>query len=55
VKQELLDEKEVGEMASNAQVKSVVLYHYVTDPTAYVAAEKEHFAGPVFASADLDR
>lgn len=53
---EHLDEEQVGEMATRAQVKSVVLYHYnPADPTAYVASVKEHFSGPVFASADLDR
>ena len=53
---EHLDEEEVGEMASTAQVKSVVLYHYnPTDPAVYVAGVKKRFSGPVFASADLDR
>ena len=56
MREEHLDEKDVGEVASRAQVKSVVLYHYnPADPTAYVASVKEHFSGPVFASADLDR
>jgi ribonuclease BN (tRNA processing enzyme) len=56
MREEHLDEKDVGEMALRAQVKSVVLYHYnPADPTAYVASVKEHFSGPVFASADLDR
>jgi ribonuclease BN (tRNA processing enzyme) len=56
MREEHLDEKDVGEMASRAQVKSVVLYHYnPPDPTTYVASVKEHFSGPVFASADLDR
>jgi len=56
MREEHLDEEDVGEMASRAQVKSVVLYHYnPADPTTYVASVKEHFSGPVFASADLDR
>jgi ribonuclease BN (tRNA processing enzyme) len=56
MRQEHLDEAQVGEMASRAQVKSVVLYHYnPADPAAFVAGVKEHFSGPVFASADLDR
>lgn len=53
---EHLDEEEVGNMATKAQVKSVVLYHYdPANPMSHVAAVKAHFAGPVFASADLDR
>lgn len=56
MRQEHLGEEEVGKLASNAQVKSVVLYHYdPADPAAYVASVKKHFSGPVFASADLDR
>lgn len=56
MREEHLDEKDVGEMASRAQVKSVVLYHYnPSDRAAYVASVKEHFSGPVFASVDLDR
>ena len=55
-RREHLDEEEVGDMASKAQVKSVVLYHYnPADPAAEVAQVKKRFAGPVFASADLDR
>jgi ribonuclease BN (tRNA processing enzyme) len=51
-----LDVKEVGALASKAQIKSVVLYHHEpSDPSAEVAKVKEHFSGPVFASADLDR
>lgn len=51
-----LDEKDVGEMAAKAQVKSVVLYHYdPADPAAHVAKVKAYFSGPVFASNDLDR
>lgn len=53
---EFLDPEEVGEIAAKAQVKSVLLYHYdQADPAAYVAGVKRYFAGPVFASADLDR
>lgn len=55
MRQEHLDEAEVGKMAATARAKSVVLYHYdPTDPAAYVAAVKKSFAGPVFAPADLD-
>jgi len=56
MRQEHINETEVGEMATKAQVKSVVLYHYdPADPAAHVAKVKEHFSGPVFASGDLDR
>lgn len=54
--EEHLDLEHVVELASKAQVKSVLLYHYhPLDPSAYVAAVKKSFHGPVFASADLDR
>ena len=57
---EHLDAKAVGELASKAQVKSVLLYHYnpadKADEAAYVSGVKNYFfAGPVFAPADLDR
>jgi ribonuclease BN (tRNA processing enzyme) len=56
---EHLDSNAVGELASKAQVKSVLLYHYnpvdKADQAAYVNGVKNHFPGPVFASADLDR
>jgi ribonuclease BN (tRNA processing enzyme) len=56
MKFEHLDLKEIGEIASKARVKSVLLYHYEpTDPGAYVAGVKKYFSGPVFAPADLDR
>lgn len=56
MRQEHLGQEEVGDMASRAQVKSVVLYHYTpSNPAAYVAKVKEYFSGPVFAPADLDR
>ncbi|MGH9410333.1 MAG: MBL fold metallo-hydrolase [Vicinamibacterales bacterium] len=49
----------IGELASKAHVKSVVLYHYdprdEADKTAYVSDVKKSFAGPVFAPDDLDR
>lgn len=55
-RQEHMDEKEVGDLASKAQVKSVVLYHYnPINPADYVAKVKTYFSGPVFASADLER
>lgn len=56
MRQEHLGQADVGEMATKAHVKAVVLYHYdPDDPAAYVAAVKKSFAGPVFASADRDR
>lgn len=56
MRQEHLGQEEVGRMATQAQVRSLVLYHYDPDNTAaYITAVKKYFAGPVFASADLDR
>jgi len=56
---EHLDVQTVGELASKAQVKSVLLYHYnpanKADEAAYVAGVKSYFPGLVFAPADLDR
>ncbi|HKR30106.1 MAG TPA: MBL fold metallo-hydrolase [Terriglobales bacterium] len=56
---EHLDTKAVGELASKAQVKSVLLYHYnpadKADEAAFVSGAKRYFPGPVFAPADLDR
>jgi ribonuclease BN (tRNA processing enzyme) len=51
-----LDQEEIGGLATRAQVKSVLLYHFdPRDPAAYVAGVKKYFSGPVFASADLER
>lgn len=56
MRQEHLDQQEVGNIASTAHVKAVLLYHYdPEDPAAEVARLKKFFRGPVFASADLDR
>jgi ribonuclease BN (tRNA processing enzyme) len=56
MRQEHLFEAEVGDMATKAHVRSVVLDHYDPEnPAAHVAKVNEHFSGPVFASADLDR
>jgi ribonuclease BN (tRNA processing enzyme)/quercetin dioxygenase-like cupin family protein len=56
---EHLDAKAVGELASKAQVKSVLLYHYnpadKADEAAFVTGAKRYFSGPVFAPADLER
>lgn len=54
--QEHLNLRQVGEMASLAHVKSVILYHYGPgNPATYPAEVKKYFSGPVFAPADLDR
>jgi ribonuclease BN (tRNA processing enzyme) len=56
---EHLDTKEIGQLAAQAQVKAVLLYHYdpadKIDQAAYVAGIKKYFDGPVFAPDDLDR
>ncbi len=53
---EHLDIREVGQMAANAGVKAVLLYHwYPTDPATYVAGVAKYFPGPVFGSEDLQR
>lgn len=55
MREEHLTEEEVGDMATKAGVKATVLYHYDPESVAlYVAAVKKHFAGAVFAPADLD-
>ncbi|MGH9540932.1 MAG: MBL fold metallo-hydrolase [Terriglobales bacterium] len=49
----------LGELASKAQVQSVLFYHYdpenKAEQQARVAAMKKHFHGPVLAPMDLDR
>ena len=49
----------LGELASNAQVQSVLFYHYdpenKADKQARVAAMKKYFHGQVLAPMDLDR
>jgi ribonuclease BN (tRNA processing enzyme) len=54
-----LDAEEVGDLASKAGVKSVILYHFVpkdkADEATFVAEVKRRFSGPVFASDDLSR
>ena len=56
---EHLDTGEIGQIASKAHVKAVILYHYdpssKADQAAHVAGVKEHFDGRVFAPDDLDR
>lgn len=57
---EHLSERAVGEMATKAKVKAVILYHFSpTDggvaPETFVDRVKKYYSGPVFASADLQR
>lgn len=54
---EHLPMKVLGELASKAQVKAVILHHYVggNDGERFVAGVKQAYAGPVFAGADLAR
>ena len=53
---EHLDLADVGALASKAHVKAVLLDHWVpTDANAYVEGVRKHFAGPIFAGADLER
>jgi ribonuclease BN (tRNA processing enzyme) len=55
---EHLDASEIGHLAAKAQVKAVLLYHYVpenkSDQLAYVTGVRTSFSGPVFAPDDLD-
>ena len=49
-------ERDAGDIASKARVKSLVLYYYdAADSAEYIAAVKKYFDGPVFGSADLAR
>ncbi|HEX5460111.1 MAG TPA: MBL fold metallo-hydrolase [Steroidobacteraceae bacterium] len=56
---EHLDTYKIGHLAAKAQVKAVLLYHYVpgnkADQAAYVTGVRTAFSGPVFAPDDLDR
>ena len=56
---EHLDAAQIGQLATSAGVKAVILYHYdpadKADQAAYVSGVKKYFAGPVFAPDDLDR
>ena len=49
--------KAVGELASKAQVKALILYHFVggDDVEQFAAGVREHYSGPVFAGKDLAR
>ncbi len=57
---EHLSVSEVGMLASEARVKSVLLYHQNSaadnvPPATKISEVKQHFPGPVFVGADLDR
>ena len=54
---EHLTMRAVGELATRARVKAVLLHHYVPleDPAVYVAGVKAAYAGPVVAGRDLAR
>ena len=56
---EHLDTDNIGELATKAHVKAVLLYHYdpldKADQAAYASGVKKHFSGAVFAPDDLDR
>lgn len=56
---EHLDTAEIGQLASSAGVKAVILYHYdpadKADQTAFVSGVRKYFSRPVFAPDDLDR
>ena len=57
MRMEHLTMREVGEMATRAQVKSVILYHFVggMDGPRFVSGVKKYYSGPVYAGEDLAR
>ena len=59
MEKEHLTVDKLGELASKAQVHSVLFYHYdpqnKADQQARVASMKKYFQGPVLAPVDLDR
>ncbi len=57
MRKEHLPMKAVGELASQAQVKAVILYHFVggDDGPRFAAGVKQYYSGPVFAGEDLAR
>lgn len=53
---EHLGQKDAGELATKAHVKTLVLDHYdPLQPAAYTAAVGKYFSGQIFAAADLKR
>lgn len=57
LRDEHLPMRAVGELATRAGVKAVLLHHYVPpeDRATYVTGVKQSYAGPVFAGEDLAR
>lgn len=57
MRMEHLPMKAVGELASEAKVKAVILDHFVggLDGQRFLAGVKEYYSGPVFAGEDLAR
>jgi ribonuclease BN (tRNA processing enzyme) len=55
--EEHLSMKAVGELASKAQVKALILYHFVggEDGARFAAKVRQYYSGPVFAGVDLAR
>lgn len=47
--------EEVGELATQARVKCVILHHFDYKNPARAAGVKKYYSGPVFAGADLQR
>jgi ribonuclease BN (tRNA processing enzyme) len=54
---EHLTMKAVGELATKAQVKALILYHFVggEDGAQFAAGVRQYYSGPVFAGEDLAR
>jgi ribonuclease BN (tRNA processing enzyme) len=57
MRKEHLPMKAVGELASKAQVKSLILYHFVggDDGARFTAGVRQSYSGPLFAGRDLAR
>lgn len=57
MRMEHLPTKDLGEMATKARVKSVLMTHFVGSGSAeqFVTGVKKYYAGPVFAGEDLAR
>jgi ribonuclease BN (tRNA processing enzyme) len=57
MRKEHLTMKAVGELATKAQVKALILYHFVggEDGERFAAGVREYYLGPVFAGEDLAR
>jgi ribonuclease BN (tRNA processing enzyme) len=57
MRKEHLPMKAVGDLASKAQVKALILYHYVggDDGAQFADGVRRYYSGPVFAGKDLAR